>query len=54
MAAFWSFWIPVTLLFWIYVAATVNNPQGAHFRIGFVMWLITGILPLAIYKMLSN
>lgn len=54
MAGFWSFWIPINLFFWLYVAATVVNPKLVHFGIAMVMFLITAILPLIIFKVLSN
>lgn len=54
MPEFWAFWIPVNLFFWLYVAATVVNPKRIHFGISVVMWLITGVFPLIIFKMLSE
>lgn len=52
MNIFWAFWIPVNIMFWLGCAAEVREPKAIHFMVAFGFSMITGALPVLLYKMI--
>lgn len=50
MALFWSFWIPLNLMFWWAMAAGVNEPRWIHFIVGSFFAVVTGVVPCLLYQ----
>lgn len=52
MNIFWAFWIPANIMFWFWCASEARNPTKIHFVASFFFSMITGALPMLIYKLL--
>ncbi|CAI9399466.1 hypothetical protein CCAJJPOJ_00223 [Lelliottia sp. T2.26D-8] len=54
MNVFWAIWIPVNIMFWIGCAAGVREPTAMHFKVAFGFSMVTGVLPLLVYKIIYS
>lgn len=50
MALFWLFWIPLNFMFWLAMAAGVNEPRWIHFIVGSFLAVVTGVVPCLLYQ----